>query len=159
MISLKLPAFCMAILILTSSSVSRAQEPADRGPNLPDRVARQKVLTPAERGRAFEAPVDQAQPNARPEHPPVQIVTPNGLLRSRSLQSDRPPFLVYRNRYWSLDERRNCSNWMRRSLHSSGNLYPNNDHHETALCEAPWSFGSRDGAEVDAHDRSGDNHG
>ncbi len=82
MISLKLPAFCVAILILASASVSSAQEPADRGPNSPDGAVRQRVVTPAERGRAFEAPADPAQNNVRPERPPTQIVTPNGLLRA-----------------------------------------------------------------------------
>lgn len=94
MTSFKLSFFSTAILILAFVSVSSGQEPTgiprDRYPS--DDAGRQRVLAPNEGGRVLQSPADQAQTSARPERPPTQIVTPNGLLRAGACSRTARPF-------------------------------------------------------------------
>ena len=92
MTGFKLPSFCAAILILVS--VSSGQEPTGAPHNRvrPDVGAPQRVFVPAERTKSFETPADQPQTNLRPERPPAQIVTPNGLLRAGACSRTARPF-------------------------------------------------------------------
>lgn len=84
----------MAIVISASVSVSLGQEPtgASRSLSPTEGAVRQRVFAPAERGKSFETPAEEAQPNVRPERPPAQIVTPNGQLRAGACSRTARPF-------------------------------------------------------------------